>query len=626
MNNMSNKQSTFLYSSAGLIAVLVILVLGNFILGFVNTRIDLTEGRLYTLSAGTRAVLAKLDAPVKVRFYYTQGEQNVPVPIKAFARRTEDLLMEFRKAAGGKLILEKLDPQPDSDAEDSAALDGIEAQQLPTGERFYLGIAVSYADQKLGLPMLNLDREQLIEYDLTRAIARASTTEKPVIGVMSPMPVFGGRGNPMMGMPPSEKWVFISELQRDFNVRRVDQSGTRIPDDIKVLLVLNPRGIGDEGQYAIDQFVLRGGKLIAAVDAYAYFDQMPGPGGQGGGGTSSSLDKLFKAWGVGFDAGKVISDMKFMSGGGERSSPTVLTLHGPALNNDDVATSQLGRIFFPFSGAFSLSNDGKPADGLKSSVLVKSSTFSQFVDNANATDQGQKAQIGFKPSGVEHALALRLSGKFKSAFPEGAPRADKAADAAKGAPAAHLQESTGEGAVVLLADSDFLNDGAAVQIGEVFGQRVVMPVNGNLALGQALVEQFAGDSNLVNLRTRAVASRPFTVIREMEARASQAYLGKIKALEDSLQQTTEKLQALQKTRAPGQGAILSAEQQLELENFRKKAAEGRRELKEVRRDLRADSEALQFWTKVANIALVPLLVALAGLGLAIIRRKRVVTV
>jgi ABC-type uncharacterized transport system involved in gliding motility auxiliary subunit len=335
---------------------------------------------------------------------------------------------------------------------------------------------------------------------------------------------------------------------------------------------------------------------------------------------------LFKAWGVGFDAGKVISDMKFMSGGGERSSPTVLTLHGPALNNDDVATSQLGRIFFPFSGAFSLSNDGKPADGLKSSVLVKSSTFSQFVDNTNATDQGQKAQIGFKPSGVEHALALRLSGKFKSAFPEGAPRADKAADAAKGAPAAHLQESTGEGAVVLLADSDFLNDGAAVQIGEVFGQRVVMPVNGNLALGQALVEQFAGDSNLVNLRTRAVASRPFTVIREMEARASQAYLGKIKALEDSLQQTTEKLQALQKTRAPGQGAILSAEQQLELENFRKKAAEGRRELKEVRRDLRADSEALQFWTKVANIALVPLLVALAGLGLAIIRRKRVVTV
>jgi len=175
---------------------------------------------------------------------------------------------------------------------------------------------------------------------------------------------------------------------------------------------------------------------------------------------------------------------------------------------------------------------------------------------------------------------------------------------------------------VLVGDSDFINDGAAVQIQQIFGQRIVVPTNGNLAFASALVDQFAGDPALIRLRSRASAARPFTVIADMEARAQQAYLGKIKALEDSLNQTQEKLGALQKGRAPGQTAILSSEQQTELENFRKKAAATRIELKEVRRELRADSEALQFRTKLLNIALMPALIAVAGIVLAILRRRR----
>src|SRR5581483_2828899 len=218
------------------------------------------------------------------------------------------------------------------------------------------------------------------------------------------------------------------------------------------------------------------------------------------------------------------------------------------------------------------------------------------------------------------------------AFPDGKPKADvkgdrkaapKAADARPEAP--QLKESKGETAVALVADSDFVNDGAAVQVQELFGQRIVIQRNGNLAFAQALVDQFAGDPALVELRSRASASRPFTVIRDMEARAQQAYLGKIKALVDSLNQTQEKLAQLQRTRAPGASTILSPEQQTELENFRKKAAETRRELKDVRKDLRADSEALETWTKVVNIAAMPLLVAVAGLGLALWRRRRKVT-
>ncbi len=625
---MHRKTETLLYSAGGLVAALIILVLLNLVLGAARGRIDLTQGKLYTLSEGTRAVLGKLESPVKIRLYFSQSE--IPLPIKAYGRRVEDLLAEFRQAGRGKVTVEKLDPQPDSDAEDSATLEGVEAQVTPSGEKFYLGASVSYTDQKLALPALAPDREPLLEYDLVRAIARAVAQAKPVIGVMSALPVFGMPPSQFTGGQPLEPQVFIGELRRDYTVKRVGLDPEEIDDDIKVLLVIHPRGIGERAQYALDQFVLRGGKLIALLDPNAYFDQMGQMGGMGGGGTPSSLDRLLKAWGLGFDPGKVVLDMRYLTGAGARTLPTLLSLNDNAFAADDITTARLGSLLMPFAGALT----GKPVEGLSETVLIRSSAYSQLVDSFAATTQGEVAIRGFKPSGTEYPLAVRLTGKFKTAFPEGRPTPEgkgdknvpkapeKKAAKASDASAAQLKESAADNAVVLVGDSDFINDGAAVQIQEIFGQRIVIPRNGNLAFAQALVDQFAGDPALIKLRSRASAARPFTVIRDMEARAQQAYLGKIKELEDNLGQTQEKLNALQKGRGQGAGAILSAEQQTELENFRRKAAETRLALKEVRRELRADSEALQFWTKVANIALMPLLVALAGIVLAILRRRR----
>ena len=618
---MHKKTESLLYSAGGLVAAALILVLLNFVLGAVRGRIDLTQGRLYTLSEGTRSVLGKLDSPVKIRLYFSQSD--IPLPIKAYGRRVEDLLAEFTQAGRGKVTVEKLDPQPDSDAEDSATLEGVEAQVTPSGDKFYLGASISYADQKLALPALAPDREPLLEYDLVRAIARAAATAKPVIGVMSALPVFGMPPSPMTGGQPMEPQVFIGELRRDYTVKRVGLDPEKIDDDVKVLLVIHPRGIGERAQYALDQFVLRGGKLIAFLDPSAYFDQLGQMGGMGGGGTPSSLDKLLKAWGLSFDSGKVVLDMRYLTGAGARTLPTLLSLNDNAFSRDDITTARLGSLLMPFAGVFT----GKPVEGLSETVLMKSSTYSQLVDSFAATAQGEAAIRGFKPSGTEYPLAVRLTGRFKTAFPEGRPKAEdekkKAAKASEARPeAAQLKESAGENAVVLVGDSDFINDGAAVQIQEIFGQRIVIPRNGNIAFAQALVDQFAGDPALIKLRGRASAARPFTVIRDMEAKARQAYLGKIKDLEDNLGQTQEKLNALQKGKGQGAGAILSAEQQTELENFRRKAAETRLALKEVRRELRADSEALQFWTKVLNIALMPLLVTIAGIGFAILRRRR----
>ena len=620
---MDKRTENFLYSSGGLAAAFVIVVLLNLVLGAPRARLDLTQGKLYTLSEGTRSVLGKLEAPVKIRLYFNQGAE-VPLPVKAYGRRVEDMLAEFRQAGRGKVLVEKLDPEPDSEAEDSATLEGVEAQTSGTGDKFYLGASISYADQKIALPALALDREPLLEYDLTRAIARATTATKPVVGVMSALPVFGMPPSQFTGGQPMEPQVFISELRRDYTVKRVSLDAERIDDDIKVMLVIHPRGIGDKAQYALDQFVLRGGKLIAFLDPNAYFDQMGSMGG--GGGTPSSLDKLLKAWGLAFDSGKVVLDMRYLTGAGARSLPTLLSLNDSAFAPNDIATARLGSLLMPFAGVFT----GKPAAGLNEAVLMKTSSYSQLVDSFAATTQGEAAIRNFKPSGTEYPLAVRLTGKFKTAFPEGKPKPDEKGDR-KAAPVktaetkdepAPLKESSADNAVVLVGDSDFINDGAAVQIQEIFGQRIVIPRNGNIAFAQALVDQFAGDPDLIKLRSRASAARPFVRIRDMEARAQQAYLGKIKDLESNLGQTQEKLNALQKGRGPGAGAILSSEQQSELENFRRKAAETRLALKEVRRELRAESEALQFWTKVVNIALMPLLVAIAGIAFAVLRRRR----
>jgi len=618
---MNKKTLNFLYSTGGLIAVFLVILLVNFVLGAFRGTVDLTEGKLYTLSPGTRSVLGKLDAPVKIRLYFTQGSE-VPLPIKAYGRRVEDMLNEFRQAAHGKVQIEKLDPEPDSEAEDSATLEGVEAQTTGNGDRFYLGASISYADQKIALPSLALDREPLLEYDLTRAIARATTTIKPVVGVMSALPVFGMPPSQFTGGQPMEPQVFISELRRDYTVKRVSLDADRIDDDVKVLVVIHPRGISDKTQYALDQFVLRGGKLIAFVDPNAYFDQMGQMGGMGGG-TPSSLDKLFKAWGLAFDSGKVVLDMNFQTGAGARTLPTLLSLNDAAFAPNDIVTSRLGSLLMPFAGVFT----GKPAAGLSETVLMRTSPNSQLVDSFSATLQGEAATRNFKPSGTEFALALRLTGKFKTAFPDGKPKDDKAkvlptkATETKPEPA-QLKESAADNSVALVGDSDFINDGAAVQIQEIFGQRIVIPRNGNIAFAQGLVDQFAGDPDLISLRSRASAARPFVRIRDMEARAQQAYLGKIRDLETSLNQAQEKLNSLQKGRGPSAGAILTAEQQTELENFKHKAAETRLELKEVRRQLRAESDALQFWTKVVNIALMPLLVAIAGIAFAVLRRRR----
>jgi ABC-type uncharacterized transport system involved in gliding motility auxiliary subunit len=509
----------------------------------------------------------------------------------------EDLLGEFRQASRGQIEIQKLDPVPDSDAEDSAKLDGIEGQSRLDGEPIYLGVSVSMLDQKEAIPFLSPDQERLLEYELSRAISRVMTPQKPVLGVMSPLPVSGQQMNPMMmrmGQRGQRPWVFMSELQRDFTVKTIEMTVDKIADDVTALVLIHPKAISDAAQYAIDQFVLRGGKLLAFLDPMSVLDPQASQMSQFGmgGSSSSSLEKLLKAWGLTFDPTKVVADLDYVARTRQGRAPTALALNDKAMNKDDVLTAGIDNLFYVFGGAFS----GTPIDGLKETVLIKSSKNSQPKPAESKPEEP-------KPDGQ----------KPEEKKPE--PPAEQG-----------LKESAQENVVILIGDCDMIQDQIAVTeaMNPFGGQRVVMPANGNLAFVQGAIEQLTGDINLMAVRSRASRERPFTEVTRRQSEAESNYRSKIKELETSLAEAQRKLNELQQTKKQegGQRFILSPEQQQEIANFRKKEGEVKQQLKQERKKLRASIDALENRIKWLNIAGMPLLVSGAGVALAMVRRKR----
>ncbi|MFM1770499.1 MAG: hypothetical protein RJA22_3028 [Verrucomicrobiota bacterium] len=627
------KTQAILYSTVGVAIMFAIVVALNIITSTFKARLDFTEEKLYTLTPGTRAILKKLDSPVEIRFYYSKGENRVPSQFQNYARAVEDLLGEFRQASGGNIVVKKFDPQPDSEQEDLANLDGVEGQMLQTGEKFYLGLCVSLDPLKATIPFLAPDREKLLEYDLARAISQVLSTNRPVIGVMTALPVAGSAMPPQMamrmGQQGQEPWVFFSELKRDFEVRQVPPEADKIDEDIKVLFVVHPKDLKDTTLFAIDQFVLRGGRLVAALDAMCLADanrqnpMMPMPGGP------SNLDKLLKAWGITFENGKVLADMNHArklqtrQGAPPEVMPTLLFLADKAINKQDVVASQIDELLLAFPGYFT----GEPVSGLKQTVLLTTSTNAQPVEGFLAQMQPSKVVDDFKGDGKKYTLALRLEGRFKTAFPEGKP-AEKAEDGEKkeekkdAKPGDSLKEGQADNAVLLIADTDWLSDNFSVRVQNFFGQKIIQPLNGNLSLVQNVVEQMAGDQNLIGVRSRATLNRPFTVVKEMQARAQAAYQEKINQLQRQADEANAKINELQGKKEAGQRFVLSKEQAQEIENFKQQRAKANKDLKETRRNLRQDIDSLENRLKWMNIAAMPVVVALAGIALAFVRKQK----
>ena len=629
--NKSNLLSRFGTGLAGLLVLLVIIGAANLIIANLRLRVDLTAERLYTLSTGSKQVLGKLENDVTLKFYFSASSAEMPMGLKTYANQVQDLLKEYELAGKGRVALEAYDPKPDSDSEEWAQRYGIEPQQTnPFGQPVYFGLVAVCGETEAVIPGFNPRTEATLEYDITRLITRVAWPEKPVIGVLSSLSVLGAPQNPMMMMRRQQQdqgWTAFRELRKDYTVREIQADAEAIDADIKALIVVHPKNLEDKALFAIDQFVLRGGRLIVCVDPFNIADfeanQQQNPmmmqmgGGQAG---PSTLGKLFDAWGVTFDTAKIAADLsaatKLNSGNGRvEDNPAFLSLGTPNMAKDDLLTAQLSQVMLPFAGALSANT---PKEITFTPLITTSKDNACLVDQMNAQFGMSAMRAQLKPDGAQRTLAARLQGTFKTAFPDGLSTNGTAA--ATNAAPAHL--TSGTSTVMLFGDADFLNDRFCVQVmNSLFGQ-VAQPINDNLTLFGNTVEQFAGREELIGVRSRGQFNRPFVKVDQLEVKAMKQWQAEEERLEAALQETQQRLADLQQKKSGNERLILSKEQQAELEQFRKTQAETRKQLKEVRKNLNKDIERLGLSLKVVNIALLPLLVIGFGLFRGLRRRKR----
>lgn len=614
-------------SAAAVVAAMLVLLVGlNVLVSRLPWRADLTEERAFTLSEGARRILANLKSPVQVRFYYSQSDEAMPMVLKNYAQNVNDLLDAMAAASGGRFQVQRLDPVPDSDAEDSARLDGVDPQIFPDGDRIYLGLGFSQLDRKSALPFLAPDRERLLEYDIARAVNAVTNARKPLVGLLTPLAT-GPLPGMMMERVPSAG-VFFEELRRAFEVREIPFDTAGIPAEIGTLVVVHPRQISEATEYAIDQFVLRGGKLVAFLDPMCAMDTPPGGPMAGMAPPSvSTLGKLLPAWGVRFDTSEIVVDMQNVGNTRRGRAPGILALGPDALDTDSVVTGGVDSLFMALAGAY----QGEAPEGLARTVLVFSSRQSELADPSFTQSSPQMVERNFKPSGAEYALAVKLEGEFKTAFPQGQPGAvpgsPEAASGTEPPPdpgaAPGLQASSAPTTVYLVGDVDMLFDPLAVaEVPTPFGRPVAVPANGNIDLAQSMIEQLAGGDELAAVRSRASRDRPFTVVKRLQAEAEGKFRDKISELEQGLNETQARLAELERVKDAGQQFILTPEQQEEIKAFRRQEAGAKKELKEVRKTLRREVDALEQRVKWSNILAMPLIVAAAGLLIAFFRHRR----
>ncbi|MBN2302538.1 MAG: Gldg family protein [Lentisphaerae bacterium] len=616
---------------AGLVVLLAALIAGNVILSNVRLRLDMTEDNLYSLSEGTRNVLKGLEQNVTLKLFVSSSSAEMPVHLKNYAKQIEDLLQEYRIKAGKRLTIEKYDPQPDSDAEEWAQNYGLQGQQMGLfSPPLYLGlVAVSGANEGV-LPNLDPRNEQLLEYEITRLIYRTVHPEKPVIGVMSSLPIMGtdpgGYMMPQqqMSQPP---WLAFRDLKEDYTVREVPTSATEIDPDIVALVVVHPKNLSDTTMFAIDQFVLRGGQLLAFVDPLNLTELESAPQTQfQRPNISSSLDPLFKAWGIGYESEKVLADPSAVSRLRGQNNQIEDSLVWLSLRKkhvaEDVLTSQLEYLMMPMTGGFT----DNTADDLTYTSLITAAEGSGLVNSMMAQFGGKAVRRDLKASPSSLSIAIRLAGTFKTAFPNGKPEPEKDSDSENNSNVVSSGStpflSEGKSAAILVADVDFLFDRFCVEEMNFFGTKAYRPLNDNINFFANAVESVAGGADLSSIRSRGKFHRPFQRVLDLEQNARAEWQAKEDDLEEKLRQTQQQLSMLQTKKDESQKFILSNEQKEAIEKFRKDERALKGDLKKVRKNLRRDIERLGVKVKIINIVLMPTLVGLLGISFGIYRRNR----
>ena len=633
MNRPMSRRTTAL---ASLAAAVVLFVAVNLIAGnwFADVRVDLTQEGLYTLSPATRTTLAKIAEPITLRFYYSpQLGREVP-SYGVFADRVREMLQQYAAVAKGKIVLQTLDPEPFSSVEDRAVAFGLQGVPLDqNGTPVYFGLAgTNSTDDQATIPFFQTDRERFLEYDLTKLIAGLADPHKTVVGLATQLPLEGDLMAAMQGRP-LVPYAVLEQMQQLYDVHTLGVDFATVPSNVDVLMLVHPQKLSDKTLYAIDQFVLKGGRALVFVDPDSetqrrHPSQLNPPGLP----NDSNLDKLFAAWGLRLVPKMVAADRanaERVNAGTDTNVQAVdyvgwLTLKTDSLSRDNPITADLSQINVATPGVL------EPLPGAKTTFapLITTSTDSMEIpaDKFQAPDPAALL-AGFKSDGKKLVIAAQVTGPAATAFPDGPPKsgeqgkaaaADKKDDAP---PPAAVKTAVKPIDVVAVADTDILDDRFWVQVQNFFGQRVAVPTASNGDFVTDTIDVLAGGTDLVGLRSRGTAVRPFTLVQNIQRAADTRYQTSEKGLEDKLKDTEQKLKDLRDKGAHQAGAVDAAQNET-IENFRAQMLATRRQLRQVQRAEREDIDRLQNWVEFFDIALIPILVAFAALVIGTVRLRR----
>jgi gliding motility-associatede transport system auxiliary component len=625
----------------------------------VGSRIDLTENHLYTLSPGTRKVLAEIQEPITLRFYYSPELGQAAPPYGIYAGRVREMLEQYAALAPGKIKLVTIDPKPFSSQEDRAVAFGLQGVALREGgDQVYFGLAATNAtdDQQI-IAFFQPDRERFLEYDLTKLIYSLAFPQKTVVGLMSNLPLEGDFEAAMRGAP-LVPYTIYEQMHQLYDIDDLSSSVDKIPADVKVLMIVQPQQLPERTLYAIDQYVLKGGKALIFVDPYSEVEaaksaqQAYNPAAN-----ASNLQKLFKAWGLEMVPGMVAGDRANARrvNVGTDSDPHPLdyvgwlALGADNVDHDSPITGNLSALNFASAGIL------EPEKGATShfTPLVFTSRQSEEIPVAKVMGlpDVQSLLDKFKPSGKRLVLAARVSGMVHTAFPHGpptppvktskdpppnTPAAEATAPETRGgqgkaaAPAAErkppsdeLLASTQPINVVVVADTDLLSDRFWVDVQNFVGQRVAVPIANNGDLVTNAIDTLSGGDALIGLRTRGTAERPFTLVKAIQRAANERYEATEKGLEQKLKETQTKIKQLSGgDTGSAENGTVSLEQAKTLDSFRTELLRVRRQLREVQLALRLDIDHLRNEVEFFDIGAIPILVGVVAIVLGLVRMSR----
>ncbi len=617
LKGLSQRRLTALaLAFAAIVLVAVNMLSGTVLRGW---RADLTASKLFTITEPTRQVLAGLDEPVTVKLYYSKVLGDQAPQYAAHAERVRGLLRLYSDLAKGKLNVEVIDPEPFSDTEDRAVAAGLSAIPIDSaGRTAYLGIVgTNSTDDQETIAFLTLEREDFIEYDLTKLIHKLGDPAQKTIGLVTSLGIAGGF-DPQRGQRPA--WMVHQQLSELFKIEVINPAAGPVPDNIDVLMLAAPAPLDDAAAYAIDQFALSGKPVVAFIDPFAETHPQQLPLLE----ETDKLHALLNSWGAKIEAGKIVGDAKharqvqFDANGTPQVASYLpwLNLDKPALDQGNALFSSIEHLVMASAGSL------EPVEGAGPTFapLILTSPEAMLIDaNEMRIPDPLRLLNAYKPGGRSLVLAARLTGPARTAFPGGAPKPEKDGEAEP----AELPDPLKQGDinVVVVADADMLFDSFWAQSREILGQRFIVPRAHNVDFLMNTLENVTGGAALSGLRGRGVAERPFTMVRDIRRAAETKFRQREQELNAKLEETQKKLTEIQ-SRAEGGNVILSEDDKQAILGFRKEIVSVRKDLREVQRALRADIETLGFWVKAINIAGIPALIGLAAGGIALSRRRR----